>query len=54
MNDNNPTITTKKEKQKGRLKYYGVCYAFSLPYFLIFCIFTVCPVLISRHAADKG
>ena len=33
--------------RKERLKYYATCYAFSLPYFLIFCVFTVCPVLIS-------
>ncbi len=30
-----------------KIKYYATCYAFSLPYFIIFCIFTVCPVLIS-------
>ncbi|MDF2540630.1 MAG: transporter permease [Herbinix sp.] len=32
---------------KDRLKRYATCYAFSLPYFIIFCIFTVCPVIIS-------
>ncbi|MGF7143064.1 multiple sugar transport system permease protein [Anaerotaenia torta] len=37
----------KRTLTKARLKYYGTCYAFSLPYFLIFCIFTVSPVLIS-------
>lgn len=32
---------------KNRAKYYATCYAFSLPYFIIFCIFTVCPVVLS-------
>lgn len=33
--------------KKSRQKYYAVCYAFALPYFIIFCIFTVCPVILS-------
>lgn len=37
----------KKRSFKDGLKKYGICYAFSLPYFIIFCIFTVCPVVIS-------
>lgn len=37
----------KKNWNKSKLKYYATCYAFALPYFIIFCIFTVCPVLIS-------
>jgi len=36
-----------KKMTKDRLKKYGISYVFSLPYFIIFCIFTVCPVLIS-------
>lgn len=36
-----------KKLSKSKLKYYATCYAFALPYFIIFCIFTVCPVLIS-------
>lgn len=40
--------TEKSAKSKGnRIKYYATCYAFALPYFIIFCIFTVLPVLIS-------
>ena len=35
------------EKKKGRIKYYATCYAFALPYFIIFCIFTVAPVVLS-------
>lgn len=37
----------KKRKNHKKLKYYATCYAFSLPFFIIFCIFTVCPVLLS-------
>lgn len=33
--------------KRGKAKYYATCYGFALPYFIIFCIFTVCPVLIS-------
>lgn len=33
--------------KRSRAKYYATCYAFALPYFLVFCVFTVCPVLIS-------
>ena len=35
------------ERKRSRAKYYATCYAFALPYFLVFCVFTVCPVLIS-------
>lgn len=28
-------------------KYYATCYGFALPYFIIFCIFTVLPVVLS-------
>lgn len=33
--------------KKGLAKYYLTCYGFALPFFIIFCIFTVCPVVIS-------
>ncbi len=32
---------------RDRMKQYATSYAFALPYFIIFCIFTVCPVIIS-------
>ncbi len=35
------------KRKRSRAKYYATCYAFALPYFLVFCVFTVCPVLIS-------
>lgn len=42
------TVSTgKKKMSRDKLKKYGISYAFALPYFIIFCIFTVCPVLIS-------
>ena len=37
----------KKKISNSKMKYYATCYAFALPYFIIFCIFTVCPVVIS-------
>lgn len=33
--------------KRGQIKYYLTCYGFALPFFIIFCIFTVCPVVIS-------
>lgn len=33
--------------KKGLTQYYLTCYGFALPFFIIFCIFTVCPVVIS-------
>ena len=33
--------------KRKKWKYYSTCYAFALPYFIIFCIFTVCPVVLS-------
>ena len=36
-----------KKSFLAQVKGKAFCYAFSLPYFLIFCLFTVCPVLIS-------
>ena len=49
MENKKKPVKAKKHVGQGkdRLKYYAVCYGFSLPYFLIFCIFTVCPVVIS-------
>jgi ABC transporter, permease protein len=49
MDNKKKPVKAKKHVGQGkdRLKYYAVCYGFSLPYFLIFCIFTVCPVVIS-------
>lgn len=43
----NPIAKRHVGDKKGRLKYYAVCYGFALPYFIIFCIFTVCPVILS-------
>ena len=46
-NKQNPIANQAVGTKKDRLKYYATCYAFSLPYFLIFCVFTVCPVVLS-------
>lgn len=43
----NQMVKTPVGSRKDRMKYYATCYAFALPYFIIFCIFTVCPVVLS-------
>lgn len=40
-------IQIRKKPLGRRIKENASCYGFALPYFIIFCIFTVCPVLIS-------
>jgi multiple sugar transport system permease protein len=40
-------VRIKKKPLGKRIKENGVCYFFTLPYFIIFSIFTICPVLIS-------
>ena len=41
------TVKKPVGSRKDRMKYYATCYGFVLPYFIIFCIFTVCPVMLS-------
>lgn len=41
------TVKKPTGSKKGQIKYYLTCYGFALPFFIIFCIFTVCPVVIS-------
>lgn len=41
------TVKKTTGSKKGQIKYYLTCYGFALPFFIIFCIFTVCPVVIS-------
>lgn len=41
------TVEKPTGSKKGQIKYYLTCYGFALPFFIIFCIFTVCPVVIS-------
>lgn len=41
------TVKKPTGNKKGLIKYYMTCYGFALPFFIIFCIFTVCPVVIS-------
>ena len=40
-------IEIRKKPLGKRIKESGISYVFALPYFIIFCIFTVCPVVIS-------
>lgn len=41
------TVKKPTGRKKGQIKYYLTCYGFALPFFIIFCVFTVCPVIIS-------
>lgn len=41
------TVKKPTGSKRGQIKYYLTCYGFALPFFIIFCIFTVCPVVIS-------
>ena len=40
-------VVIRKKPLGKRIKENGISYFFVLPYFIIFCIFTVCPVVIS-------
>ena len=41
------TVKKPTGSKKGQIKYFLACCGFALPFFIIFCIFTVCPVVIS-------
>ncbi len=49
MNSNTDLAGRKKRGRltKDKWKQYAICYAFSLPFFILFVIFTVCPAVIS-------
>lgn len=47
MKKQDQNVKKTADSKKSKAKYYATCYGFALPYFIIFCIFTVCPVLIS-------
>jgi multiple sugar transport system permease protein len=43
----NKLMKRNKKLTRDKLKRYATSYGFALPFFIIFCIFTVCPVVIS-------